>query len=422
MTLKILVGKGSEGVYKFWNPGADFNHRVECEARRIHKSIWLHEDPDDDNPLPWRLTREEIKMLDKRMASVMWPHYMDRMYYNGASFWVKPNRIWKMIRKVRLLYYILPTQLRDVVPAFRDALHVFVWAMRRLEGQVHCYDEATRLNILPGSRAVVKNDIRAIHSALIFGLVLFEGCLPPSHLNPGMHHFCHYAEFTLTHGCLRRYWMMGFERYNKYLRQLVRNNKDPEAHLANSVSIDAAAAYLELSVDERYEVAKAFHHTCSLRLKQKFVGPTWKELADLRILGVGTDALSINIYSIANILGRHFKGGEWGKHPFCGSVITCVMNGRSVYGRVQRFISVDGDPSPGYASMLWFGEPVYPFNNPLVVCVDDKPEKLDEEIGVIIPITRIDPSRVVVEPTNDGRFMMMRQSGYDTIKTWEVLN
>ena len=93
------------------------------------------------------------------------------------------------------------------------------------------------------------------------------------------------------------------------------------------------------------------------------------------------------------------------------------MNGRSVYGRVQRFISVDGDPSPGYASMLWFGEPVYPFNNPLVVCVDDKPEKLDEEIGVIIPITRIDPSRVVVEPTNDGRFMMMRQSGYDTIKT-----
>ena len=134
------------------------------------------------------------------------------------------------------------------------------------------------------------------------------------------------------------------------------------------------------------------------------------------MLGVGADETSINSYSIANILGLHFKAGEWGNR-ICGSVITCVVHGRSVYGRVRRFLSVEGDTSPGYASVLWFGEPVYPFDNPLVVCVDNKPEKLDQEIGVIIPITRIDPSRVVVEPTTDGHYMMMRQSGYDTVKT-----
>ena len=167
-----------------------------------------------------RLTKVQIKMLDERMSRTVWPHYIDRMFYNGHSFWTRPNRIWKMIRKVRLLYYILPTQLRGVVPAVRHALRTFVWAMRRLEGQVYSYDEAVRLNLLPGSRAVDKARIKKMHADLVLGLVLLEGCLPTSHLNPGMHHFVHYAEYVRTHGPLRIFWMMAFERlvhaYNQH--------------------------------------------------------------------------------------------------------------------------------------------------------------------------------------------------------------
>ena len=112
-----------------------------------------------------------------------------------------------------LLQYILATQLRGFVPALRKAIQVFVWALRRLEGQVHSFETARNLDILPGSRTVDKRKIKEIHSDLIRGLCLLEGCLPLSHLNPALHHFSHYGQYTLTHGSLRIFWMMCFERW-----------------------------------------------------------------------------------------------------------------------------------------------------------------------------------------------------------------
>ena len=214
MLLKTLVGYVNKGIYAKWGArGLDRNHRIEAEVRGIFRDIWIHESPDDDMPLPWRLSQIDRNMLDHRMSTVIWPHYIERMYYRGHSFWTVPNRVWKTIRKVRLLYDILPTQLRDKVPAVRQALHFFVWGMKRLDGQVHSYDEANRLGILPGSRAVVKTEISKAHNDIIKGLVLFEGCLPASNLNPAMHHFVHYSQYTRTHGPLRTFWMFYFERY-----------------------------------------------------------------------------------------------------------------------------------------------------------------------------------------------------------------
>jgi hypothetical protein len=90
-----------------------------------------------------------------------------------------------------------------------------------------------------------------------------------------------------------------------------------------------------------------------------------------------------------------------------------------VYGCVERFWKLDGDDCPGYASVKWLGLPNYPFSTPLVVTVTLDGAELDREIGCIIPITRIDPSRVMVEkpgPTDDAStFMVMRDAGYDTI-------
>ena len=98
---------------------------------------------------------------------------------------------------MRLLYYVLPTQLRDVLPAAREALFVFLWAMRRLDGQVYSYNCAVDNNVLLGSRAVDKRHLKKIHEDLIKGLCLLEGATLISHLNPALHHFVHYAQYEI---------------------------------------------------------------------------------------------------------------------------------------------------------------------------------------------------------------------------------
>lgn len=149
------------------------------------------------------------------------PSFSTRLCYRGQSFWVRCNRIGKAARRILLLNYILPTQLRDKLPAFRIALHKFVWALRRLDGQVYCYDKAVECRILPGSRVLRPEDVASANPDLIQGLVLMEGCLPIGHLKPSMHHFVHYGEYTATHGSLRWVWMMYFERYNYQMKSLV---------------------------------------------------------------------------------------------------------------------------------------------------------------------------------------------------------
>ena len=120
--------------------------------------------------------------------------------------------MWKCRRKYRLLYHVLPVQLRDQVPGLRNAIVLFAWTIRRLDGQVHCYEVAVSLGILPGSRVLVRGKIKRLHKDLICALVLVEGAVPVGHLIPTWHHFVHYCEFTETHGILRWLWMMAFER------------------------------------------------------------------------------------------------------------------------------------------------------------------------------------------------------------------
>ena len=131
MIVKCLVGKVSGDTgYKTWSK--DAKHRREAKMLGIFRDIWT----ENNGPLPWRLTTDERNELEQRMHRIVWPHYVERLCYKGYSFWTKPNRMWKARRKYRLLYFMLVTQLRDKVPAVRHALSLFVWAMRRLEGQV----------------------------------------------------------------------------------------------------------------------------------------------------------------------------------------------------------------------------------------------------------------------------------------------
>ena len=424
MLLKIIIGKGidaGDGGWKGWN--RDMEHRVDSAKRGIFRDIW----PDRMGPLPWRLTKEELNELDERMKRCSWPHYVDRLEYDNASFWLKPSRLWKTTRKIVLFLYVLSSQLRDKLPRLRTAIHMLTRALRKLDGQVHSYEDAVNQDILPGSRTVDPSEMAAIHRDIIIGLCLLEGSLPVKHLHPALHHIAHFAQYTLTHGCLRILWMMFFERYNKYLKNLVRDASHPEAHLANSVTKDVSARYMKLVVDrnhEVYTVAKDPHHNCFLSQPDiRFDCPTRKEISDLRQLGVAADCLSMAAFKAAHIMGVHFSAGErvWGQR--CGSVFTCVMKtrqvrARSYYGRVIRFLTVDGDDTcPGYASVKWFGRPVYPHDNFLVVRVGCDGSAVERTFGSVIRITQIQPSRVIVEsPLGpvEKDFYMMRDSGYDT--------
>ena len=120
--------------------------------------------------------------------------------------------MWKSRRKFRLLYFILPTQLRGKVQRVHHTLLTFVWAMRRLDGQVHSFEQCKSLGILPGSRSVVKDNLDAVGTDLKFGPVLFNGAMSPGHLKPGVKHFVHYGDYTMSHGLLRILWMATFER------------------------------------------------------------------------------------------------------------------------------------------------------------------------------------------------------------------
>ena len=121
--------------------------------------------------------------------------------------------MWKSRRKYRLLNFMLVTQLRGMVPEVHRGLVLFVWALRQLDGQLHSYEMASFLGILPGSRCIRKIMLKGVNRDLILGLVLLEGAFPKSHLKPGMKHFVHYPRYTGTHSLLRILWMMAFERW-----------------------------------------------------------------------------------------------------------------------------------------------------------------------------------------------------------------
>ena len=414
--VRLLVGKVPRTGYEGWNQ--DDKHRQHCKTLGIFRELW----PENGAPLPWRLTKAQRLLLHGRLSRVLWPHYIDPLFYGGKSFWTKTGHIWKARRKYRMLFYVLATQLRDQVPKFRKALLLFAWSMRRIMGQTHSYKYATRLGILPGSRAVEKASLYLFSRDLVRSLVLFEGCTPIDHLKPAFHHFVHMGKLTEKYALLDLTWMFDFERYNKHLKSHVRNSKRPNINMANTTTQTDTANYFAVLEDELYELEDQDYHRCYLTmvgLRDAVLSDS--ELADLRIVGADVeDSLSITVFHIANILGKHFRSNEWGQRR-CGSVITGVFSGQSLYARVDRFIKVDGegDHRPGYASVTWFGAPEYPaYPNPLLVrCLEDDPDRLVDAFGCIVPIEQIEPCQVMVEREEDHVYCwMMRDSGYDTIR------
>ena len=230
--VKCLVGKGSDGVYKSWG-NKDEGHRRTCQAFKIFKDF-----ADGTATLPpWRLTREQVTLMDKRVRRMWWPHYTDKLARNGASFWVKPDRMWKAKHKWLCLMSILPTCLNGYVAAVQLSLVYTVSALRGLMGQVYSAIEALSRGEEACTRSIDIPLIEKLGRDLIYGLCLLEGCTPVDHLNPAAHHIAHYAEETAEVGNLLCVALNTFERSNRRLKNLVRNNQAPEASLANNIQV-----------------------------------------------------------------------------------------------------------------------------------------------------------------------------------------
>jgi len=402
MILKCLVGRGSDGFYKGWGTRDDV-HRADCNEFGIFNDFVEGALP------PWRLTRAQVNLMDRRVKSMWWPHYTDKVAFRGYSFWKKTDKMWKAKHKLFCLLRILPTCLRGFVKAVHLALLYIIDAIIQLEGQFLAVREAREMGVDPhDSRVVDEANIQALGKQLLSGLVMLEGSFPVAHLNPIMHHLVHYAEETARVGSNAWTSMNSFERNNKRMKGLVRSNRHPEASLANEIQVDIAARATSLDevLDENAQPPPFFKFGLKPNPVMYFL--TRRQKYCLSMLGV-QGVTSARSYMVARIKGIHFSCGEWGQRT-CGSVFTTVYRGRSLYGILDRFLFVQ---QKEYAAVTWLSPPEYPYH-PITLVVRVRLQEDQPVNRCVIPCDRIQPCGVCVMPDEDGvHYYMMRVRGFD---------
>ena len=99
----------------------------------------------------------------------------------------------------------------------------------------------------------------------------------------------------------------------------------------------------------------------------------------------------------------------------CGSVVKATMHGRSVYGKMVRFlICALTQGHRHFAQVEWMGVPHYPYGSPLVVKIGDGTRAPD--LSQFIELCDIDATRVIVgRSESESAWYMMRMRGIDTI-------
>ena len=93
----------------------------------------------------------------------------------------------------------------------------------------------------------------------------------------------------------------------------------------------------------------------------------------------------------------------------CGSVITLVSGGRSLYAWVIRFLSFD---KIHLAHVRWLPIPTYPCGSPVIVTLRNRGRI--PRLSSTVDLTDIDPSRVAILNENTFKYVM-RFTGIDTM-------
>ena len=367
-------------------------------------------------PLPWRLSKRVLMLLDQRTLNIVYPRYTPSCSRDGQSFWLNPNRVWRTADKIVAFLVIMPTSMRGCGLPVRIAIRRLVYGLRLLEGQCVSETRALALHVEPGSRPLHASDVQKARLLIAEGLSYLHGSVPPSAIVPASHCLLHYADYAATHGVLKWYWLMSFERFNKAVKNSVGNKNHPMASAAASHVRTASARHADWC-DASVHYAKP---KCCCRGRGISWIPEGAELADL-VSDIGCDCCTIQDlqhrtmqHSGADVLGRRFTAGEplRGVHlPHyhnmrCGSVATAVIEGRSQYGLIERFISCSCayQERRHYAVLKWFSTPEYPDGDPLLVRVDTRADPA-AHLPRAIPLNDLDPSRVLFE--QDGQYIFM---------------
>ena len=240
------------------------------------------------------------------------------------------------------------------------------------------------------------------------GVSPLEGNFPVDHLHPALKHLLHYGKQTGEAGLLDWFSMFVFERNNKKVKHWVKSASHPLSSLANHVEIDLLArleSFADLTADD---VRPPWEHRLTVPVKRYVLAD--RERNDIALLGV-TSFRQCNAFKVCEVLGVHFRAGEWGNRR-CGSVITTIYRGISRYCIVQMFLQVQGMV---FACVRWLSTPVYPcLPFKLVVKVRLLTPAQQHTHRSVIPVDRIDPCTVTVLPDSDGvHFFMMRDKGTD---------
>lgn len=104
----------------------------------------------------------------------------------------------------------------------------------------------------------------------------------------------------------------------------------------------------------------------------------------------------------------------------CGSIVTSVINGQSMYGKVIKFFSSACERVKSmYAFVEWMNVPDYPVSGtPIVVRLRDNASTCIA--SPVLSIFDIDPSRIICERSDiENCSYMCRIEGLDSIKNLE---
>ena len=108
---------------------------------------------------------------------------------------------------------------------------------------------------------------------------------------------------------------------------------------------------------------------------------------------------------------RGYKRSSDDKMLRCGSIITLVSGGRSLYVWVIRFLSFD---KIHLAHVRWLPIPEYPCGYPVVVLLRDNGPK--PRLSCTVDLIDVDPSQVAVLHEHECSYVM-RLTGFDTTRT-----
>ena len=214
------------------------------------------------------------------------------------------------------------------------------------------------------------------------------------------------------------------ERFNKKCKNLTANKHLPMQSLANALVRDNTARFFRwkrgapTTRQPKIPVTEVVGSFDMVEVPDQFHASIQRYL----ICGCRLGHSAVYEYVRAKIGGKSFNAGErLSPGVRCGSVVTKVTDGRSVYGLVKKFYRVmcACHSFIDFALLTWFPLPNYPDGDPLTIKIILGGLNVNNIPRLsIVPLNDIHPSRIGVELDNIRTCMyMLRFDGTDTMPT-----